>query len=66
MSVRYTCLIFELSTETLEETYERMRVIQKVEEILQGFTPKQRRKFLLHFAYEYTYMEIAKMEGSNK
>lgn len=61
-----TCLIFELSTETLEETYERMRILQEVEEILQGLTPKQRRRFLLHFAYGYTYMEIAKMEGSNK
>ena len=26
----------------------------------------QRRRFLLHFAYGYTYMEIAEMEGSNK
>ena len=47
-----TCLIFEVSTETLEA--------------LNEFTPKQRRRFLLHFAYGYTYMEIAKMEGSNK
>ena len=28
--------------------------------------PRQRRRFLLHFAYGYTYLEIAKMEGRNK
>lgn len=61
-----TCLIFEVSTETLEQTYERIRTLHEIQEALNEFTPKQRRRFLLHFAYGYTYMEIAKMEGSNK
>ena len=60
-----TCLIFEVSTETLEQTYERIRTLHEIQEALNEFTPKQRRRFLLHFAYGYTYMEIAKMEGSN-
>ena len=61
-----TCLIFELSTEPLEQTYERMRTLREIQEALLSFTPKQRRRFLLHFAYGYTYLEIARMEGSNK
>ncbi len=61
-----TCLIFEVSTETLEQTYERIRTLREIQEALNEFTPKQRRRFLLHFAYGYTYLEIAKMEGSNK
>lgn len=61
-----TCLLFEVSTETLEQTYERMRILQEIENILQDFTPKQRRRFLLHFACGYTYREIAEMEGNNK
>ena len=52
-----TCLIFEVSTET---------TLHEIQDALNEFTPKQRRRFLLHFAYGYTYMEIAKMEGSNK
>lgn len=64
--VNHTCLIFEVSTETLEQTYERIRTLHEIQEALNEFTPKQRRRFLLHFAYGYTYMEIAKMEGSNK
>lgn len=58
-----TCLIFELSTEPLEQTYERMRTLREIQEALLSFTPKQRRRFLLHFAYGYTYLEIARMEG---
>ena len=61
-----TCLIFELPTEPLEQTYERMRTLREIQEALLSFTPKQRRRFLLHFAYGYTYLEIARMEGSNK
>lgn len=61
-----TCLIFEVSTETLEQTYERIRTLREIQEALNEFTPKQRQRFLLHFAYGYTYLEIAKMEGSNK
>ena len=48
-----TCLIFELSTEPLEQTYERMRTLREIQEALLSFTPKQRRRFLLHFAYGY-------------
>lgn len=61
-----TCLLFEVSTEPLEQTYERTRTLKEIRDTLEGFSPKQRRRFLLHFAYGYTYMEIAKMEGSNK
>ena len=61
-----TCLIFEVSTEPLEQTYERMRTLKEIRDVLEEFSPKQRRRFLLHFAYGYTYMEIAEMEGSNK
>lgn len=53
-----TCLIFEVSTETLEQTYERIRTLHEIQEALNEFTPKQRRRFLLHFAYGYTYMLI--------
>ena len=49
-----TCLIFEVSTETLEQTYERIRTLHEIQEALNEFTPKQRRRFLLHFAYGYT------------
>jgi len=60
------CLHFKAFTEPLEETYERMRVLKEIEKSLRELTPKQRWRFLLHFVYGYTYMEIAKMEGSNK
>ncbi len=61
-----TCLLFEVSTEPLEQTYERMRTLKEIRDVLEEFSPKQRRRFLLHFAYGYTYMEIAEMEGNNK
>ena len=61
-----TCLLFEVSTEPLEQTYERMRTLKEIRDVLEEFSPTQRRRFLLHFAYGYTYMEIAEMEGSNK
>ena len=61
-----TCLLFEVSTEPLEQTYERMRTLKEIRDVLEEFSPKQRRRFLFHFAYGYTYMEIAEMEGSNK
>ena len=61
-----TCLLFEVSTEPLEQTYERMRTLKEIRDALKEFSPRQRRRFLLHFAYGYTYLEIAKMEGRNK
>ena len=61
-----TCLLFEVSTEPLEQTYKRMRILKEIREALEEFSPGQRRRFLLHFIYGYTYLEIAKMEGSNK
>ena len=61
-----TCLLFEVSTEPLEQTYERMRTLKEIRDALEEFSPRQRRRFLLHFAYGYTYLEIAKMEGRNK
>ncbi|MCI9101357.1 MAG: RNA polymerase sigma factor [Lachnospiraceae bacterium] len=61
-----TCLLFEVSTEPLEQTYERMRTLKEIRDTLNEFSLKQRRRFLLHFAYGYTYLEIANMEGSNK
>lgn len=48
----------KVSTETLEQTYERIRTLHEIQEALNEFTPKQRRRFLLHFAYGYTYMEM--------
>lgn len=51
---------------TVEVSREIYQVFVEIQEALNEFTPKQRRRFLLHFAYGYTYMEIAKMEGSNK
>ena len=54
-----TCLLFEVSTEPLEQTYERMRTLKEIRDVLEEFSPKQQRRFLLHFAYGYTYMEIA-------
>ena len=59
-------LLFEVSTEPLEQTYKRMRILKEIREALEEFSPRQRRRFLLHFIYGYTYLEIAKMEGSNK
>lgn len=61
-----TCLMFEVSTEPLEQSLERILLIREIQKNLEEFTPKQRQRFLLHFVYGYTYLEIAKMEGSNK
>ena len=36
-----TYLIFELSTEPLEQTYERMRTLREIQEALLSFTPKR-------------------------
>ncbi len=60
------CLLFEVSTEPLEQTYERMRTLKEIQDTLEEFSPRQRQRFLLHFAYGYTYLEIAKIEGRNK
>lgn len=61
-----TCMLFELSTEPLERTWERLWVIAEMKKAFEELTPKQHRRILLHFIYGYTYREIAEMEGSNK
>lgn len=61
-----TCMLFELSTEPLERTWERLLVVAEMKKAFEELTPKQHRRILLHFIYGYTYREIAEMEGSNK
>lgn len=61
-----TCMLFELSAELLERTWERFFIIAEMKKAFEELTPKQYRRILLHFIYGYTYREIAEMEGSNK
>lgn len=61
-----SCLLFELATEPLEETFERLETMKQIDCILQQLPPLQRWRFLLHFAYGYTYSEIAQMQGCHK
>lgn len=60
------CLLFELATEPLEKTFERIETLREVSEVLQQIPPRQRDRFLLHFAYGYSYSEIAKLQGCHK
>ena len=39
-----TCLLFEVSTEPLEQTYERMRTLKEIRDALKEFSPRQRRR----------------------
>ena len=57
------CLLFELATEPLEQTYERIERLREIQAVLQDIPPQQRERFILHFAYGYSYSEIAKMQG---
>lgn len=59
-------LLFELATEPLEKTFERIETLREVNEVLQQIPPRQRDRFLLHFAYGYSYSEIAKLQGCHK
>ena len=60
------CLLFELATEPLEQTYERIERLREIQAVLQDIPPQQRERIILHFAYGYSYSEIAKMQGCHK
>lgn len=60
------CLLFELATEPLEQTVERLEMLRVIQSTLQEIPPGQRERFLLHFVYGYSYSEIAKMQGCHK
>ena len=53
------CLLFDLATEPLEETAERLETLQEIGRALEW-------RFILHFFYGYSYSEIAKMQDCNK
>ena len=38
----------------------------EIQAVLQDIPPQQRERFILHFAYGYSYSEIAKMQGCHK
>ena len=50
--------LHELTTEPLEQTYERIEQLREIQAVLQDIPP--------HFAYGYSYSEIAKMQGCHK
>jgi len=58
--------LHELTTEPLEQTYERIEQLREIQAVLQDIPPQQRERFILHFAYGYSYSEIAKMQGCHK
>ena len=60
------CLLFDLATEPLEETFERLETLQEIGRVLEQLPPLQRWRFILHFFYGYSYSEIAKMQDCNK
>lgn len=60
------CLYGKSVTETLEETFERMELAEKVWAGLSRLSPKQRQRLILHFWSGYSYAEIATMENCNK
>ena len=60
------CLLFDLATEPLEETAERLETLQEIGRALEQLPPLQRWRFILHFFYGYSYSEIAKMQDCNK
>ena len=57
---------FDNCLESLEETFERMETLKEIGGILEQLPPLQRRRFILHFFYGYSYSEIAKMQDCNK
>ena len=60
------CLLFDLTTEPLEETFERLETLREIGRELEKLPPLQRWRFILHFFYGYSYSEIAKMQGCHK
>ena len=60
------CLLFDLATEPLEETFERLETLREIGRELEKLPPLQRWRFILHFFYGYSYSEIAKMQGCHK
>ena len=60
------CLYGKSVSETLEETFERMELAEKVWAGLSRLSPKQRQRLILHFWSGYSYAEIAAMENCNK
>ena len=60
------CLLYDLATEPLEETAERLETLLEIGCILEKLPPLQRWRFILHFLYGYSYSEIAKMQDCNK
>ena len=60
------CLLYDLATEPLEETAERLETLLEIGCILEKLPPLQRWRFILHFFYGYSYSEIAKMQDCNK
>ena len=56
------CLMFDLATEPLEETAERLETLLEIGQVLEKLPPLQRWRFILHFFYGYSYSEIAKMK----
>lgn len=60
------CLHRNAASETLEETFERMELAEKVWAGLSHLSPKQRQRLILHFWSGYSYAEIAAMESCNK
>ena len=62
----HNCLLFELATEPLEETFERLETLQEINSLIEQLPPLQRQRFVLHFIYGYSYSEIAEMQGCHK
>ena len=60
------CLYGKSVSETLEETFERMELAEKVWAGLSRLSSKQRQRLILHFWSGYSYAEIAAMENCNK
>ena len=60
------CLLYDLATEPLEETVERLETLLEIGQVLEKLPPLQRWRFILHFFYGYSYSEIAKMQDCNK
>ena len=51
----HNCLLFELATEPLEETFERLETLQEINSLIEQLPPLQRQRFVLHFIYGYSY-----------